>query len=357
MAVKSTKTKSKTSTKKKPAVKRNTTKRRSRKRKKNSNLKKHIFVVFGVFILISLVVFGYFLGTNSTSSVHKTIHSKTILKDKTHEYSTKELLSDLAKIKVSEPTVIKKKPPVKLLERKKVEVKSLKVKAKKKDVVVLPSEQKPRLVIIIDDVSSVAQMKRIQGTGLKLTPSIFPPSELSRTSHKLALSLEHYMIHLPMESGNAKFNTQDKTLMTNSSTVMIEQRVKEIRRLFPKAKYLNNHTGSVFTNDYSAMYKLYKVLDRQGFVFIDSRTVGSSKVRKIAREFGHRYVSRDIFIDNEHNIPYIHQQLKKVVALAKKKGYAIAIGHPHKITMEALHQAKTIFKDVDIVYIDEIFKK
>jgi len=366
MAVKSTKIKPKT--KKKPTAKKSTTRRRTRKRQKKSNLKKNIFVFFGVLFVIAMVVFGYFLGNNNTSSKYKTIHSKTSQKEKA-EYSTKELLRDLSKRKVTESKVIKKeKPAIKYVEIKKVEKKTLKekpqksVKKEKKkqqiDKAVLTSSAgKPRLAIIIDDVSNTTQMKRIQGTGLKLTPSIFPPSELSMTSHKLAVPLEHYMIHLPMESGNTKFNTQYKTLMVNNSDQIIERRVKEIRRLFPKARYINNHTGSVFTADYSAMYKLYKTMDQQGFVFIDSRTIRSSKVGKVAREFGHIYISRDIFIDNEHNVPYIHQKLKEAVAIAKKKGYAIAIGHPHKVTMEALTQARTILDDVEIVYIDDMFKK
>lgn len=366
MAVKSTKRKSTTRTKKKPTVKKTTTKRRTRKRKKKSNLKKNIFVFFGVLFIISLVAFGYFLGNNDNSSKHKTLQNKTSVNE---QYNTKELLHDLSKIKVIEPKVIKKeKPAVKYVEIKKVEKKPLKEKEHKrvekkkqkqetKKVILTAGKGKPRLVIVIDDVSSAAQMKRIQGTGLKLTPSIFPPSELSMTSHKLADPLEHYMIHLPMESGNTQLNTQYKTLLVNNSTYTIEQRIKEIRRLFPNAKYVNNHTGSIFTDDYEAMYKLYKALDKQGFVFIDSRTVSSTKVSKVAREFDHMYISRDIFIDNEHNIPYIHKKLKEAVAIAKKKGYAIAIGHPHKITMEALYQAKAILDDVEVVYIDDIFKK
>ena len=363
------KTKPKTKAQKKPASKKSTPKRRTRRGKKKSNLKKNIFVVLGVLLLISLVAFGYFLGNNNSSPKYKTPHSKTSSKDKNNAYGTKELLRDLSKIDITEPKVVKKeKPSVKSVEVKKVERKPVKEKPQKrvekekqkqekKKVALTSSGGKPRLAIVIDDVSTVAQMKRIQGTGLKLTPSIFPPSELSMSSHKLAIPLEHYMVHLPLESGNAKFNTHYKTLMANSSANMIEQRVKEIRRLFPKAKYVNNHTGSVFTADYRAMYTLYKALDNQGFVFIDSRTIGSSKVRKITREFKQLYISRDIFIDNEHNIPYIHQKLKEAVAMAKRKGYAIAIGHPHKVTMEALQQARTILEDVEVVYIDDMFQK
>ena len=360
------KTKPKTKAQKKPASKKSIPKRRMRRGKKKSSVKKNIFVVLGVLLLISMVAFGYFLGNNNSSAKHKTLYSKTSTKD---NYSTKELLNDLSNIVATEPKVIKKeKSSVKSVETKTVarklrkeepqkRVKKEKKKQQTKKVALTSSAGKPRLAIVIDDVSTRAQMKRIQGTGLNLTPSIFPPSELSMSSHKLAIPLEHYMIHLPMESGDTKFNTHYKTLLVNSSTDTIEQRVKEIRRLFPKARYLNNHTGSVFTNDYEAMYKLYKALNKQGFIFIDSRTVGSSKVRKIAHEFGHRYISRDIFIDNEHNIPYIHQQLKEAVAVAKRKGHAIAIGHPHKVTMEALQQARTILEDVEVVYIDDMFKK
>jgi polysaccharide deacetylase 2 family uncharacterized protein YibQ len=43
--------------------------------------------------------------------------------------------------------------------------------------------------------------------------------------------------------------------------------------------------------------------------------------------------------------------------MAKKRGYAIAIGHPHKMTMQALSSAAAIFNDVELVYIDEIYKK
>lgn len=367
MAVKPKKTK--TSIKKKSVRRNGSPKRKTRKSRKKSHLKKNFFVVLGVLLIISMVVFGYFLGNNSTASKHKTVYSKTYPIDQNNGYSTKELLADLSNRELTKPKVIKKeKPATKLVEMKKVEKKHFKEKAQKrvvkekkaqqkKKVVLTPAKGKPQLVIVIDDVSSTVQLKRIQSTGLKLTPSIFPPSELSMSSHKLATSLDHYMIHLPMESGNTKFNTQYKTLMVKNSVDTIEQRVKEIRRLFPKAKYINNHTGSVFTDDYSIMYKLYSALRNEGFVFVDSRTTGSSKVRKIARQFGDAYVGRDIFIDNEHTIEYIHNQLKEAVTLAKRRGYAVAIGHPHKITMQALKSAETILNDVELVYIDEIYKE
>lgn len=349
MAVKPTKAKSKTRVKKKPVAKKSTPGRRKRKKQQKSNLKKNILVVLGVLFIITLVAFGYFLG--NTNTVHHIPQHRHISQN--DQYSTKDLFNDLSRKGETESKkskIVEKKPLTQRTEQEKKQPKKIKA-------FTASDVKKPKLAIVIDDVSNRTQIKRIKATGVKLTPSIFPPSELSMTSHKLAVPLDHYMIHLPMESENMKFNTQYRTLLVNSSRDAIEQRVNEIRRLFPKAKYVNNHTGSVFTSDYEAMYTLYKALNKQGFVFIDSRTIASSKVKKIARQFGDRYISRDIFIDNEHNIPYIHQKLKEAVSIAKKNGYAIAIGHPHKVTLDALKQATKILNDVEVVYIDDLFKK
>jgi polysaccharide deacetylase 2 family uncharacterized protein YibQ len=104
------------------------------------------------------------------------------------------------------------------------------------------------------------------------------------------------------------------------------------------------------------MQKLYWALRKEGFLFVDSRTIGSTKVPEIAKKFGDAYVARDVFIDNELNVPYMHRKLQQAVNIAKKRGYAIAIGHPHRTTMKALSTATDIFKDVDLVYIDELYR-
>ncbi|WP_232087463.1 divergent polysaccharide deacetylase family protein [Sulfurovum sp. ST-21] len=217
--------------------------------------------------------------------------------------------------------------------------------------------ERPKLVIIIDDVHTRKQLDTIQNIGFPVTPSIFPPYTLSPDTHKLARNAVHYMIHLPMESGNAKYDSQSKTLKTTFSRAQLEERMRELRRLFPRAHYINNHTGSRFTANDKAMGELYKVMKKEGFVFIDSRTVGGSKVGKIAHKYGDVYVARDIFLDNVKSATAIHSQLKKAVRLAKKNGYAIAIGHPYKVTMQALASAKPLLKEVDVVYIDEIFRE
>jgi len=275
---KKTRVRKKTRVQKKPVQK-----RRAKKTLKRSNLKKNIFIVLGVVLLISMVAFGYFLGQYHTNSKHDTMlkSDKDIKPDKINP-----LFDDLSAIKVKS-SEIKKEPSLKKnidsqKDTKKVKI-TQKQEVKKSEIIALADRsEKPKLVIIIDDVFKKSQLRDIQALKMKITPSIFPPFALSMKSHTLARGLKHYMIHLPMESGKKKFNAQFKTLKTSFSKTQIEERVKELRKLFPTARYVNNHTGSVFTNDYQAMYTLYAALRKEGFVFVDSRTIGSTKVRKIA---------------------------------------------------------------------------
>ncbi len=365
MATQPKKTNTRSSTRKTPAKKRT-----RRKTRKGSTFKKSIFIVLGVFLMILMVAFGYFLGKHDRLNGH-TLIAQTYKTNKTENKKT--LSVDVSKIKTeksqekkelrskksaSQETKTSTKPlfQEKVEEEKivqKEEISALKIQKK---VTLADKSENPKLVIIIDDVSTRRQLNAIQATGIKLTPSIFPPSKLSMTSNTLAEGLKHYMIHLPMESGSPQFNKQYKTLITTFSKEQMEERVKELRKLFPSAHYVNNHTGSVFTDDYTAMQTLYAILRKEDFVFVDSRTIGSTKVPKIADEFGDAYVARNVFIDNEHNVPYIHRQLQKAVKIAKKKGYAIAIGHPHIMTMKALSSAESILADVELVYIDELYK-
>ncbi len=48
------------------------------------------------------------------------------------------------------------------------------------------------------------------------------------------------------------------------------------------------------------------------------------------------FAGRDIFLDNEMTVSAVRSQLAKTEQVARKQGYAIAIGHPHDATIDAL---------------------
>jgi polysaccharide deacetylase 2 family uncharacterized protein YibQ len=77
-------------------------------------------------------------------------------------------------------------------------------------------------------------------------------------------------------------------------------------------------------------------LKKRELVFLDSVTSGSTKGQIAANQIGVPFIARNIFLDHIDDINEIKNRLSDVKRLAKKQGYAIAIGHPRDATLKAL---------------------
>lgn len=215
--------------------------------------------------------------------------------------------------------------------------------------------QKPKLTIIIDDMATKAQVKELQNTGLRLTPSFFPADKNHPNTKNFAKEFKSFMLHLPLAAKNFK-DEELLTLYPNDPQSKIDERLARVKKDFKNLVFINNHTGSLFTSDEAAMRRLFKALQKNEFKFIDSLTIGSSKGEKVAKEFGEKILVRDVFIDNINEVEAIEKELAKAVKLAHKNGYAIAIGHPHKNTFKALKRSKKMLESVEVLYIDELYE-
>ncbi|EAI6696605.1 divergent polysaccharide deacetylase family protein [Campylobacter upsaliensis] len=224
----------------------------------------------------------------------------------------------------------------------------------KKENLKLIIGQKPKLAIIIDDMANKEQVKELKTLHLKLNPSFFPSHTLHPNTPKLAKEFEFYMVHLPLKA--LSFQNKMSVLSPEDSEEEIEKTIAKIKAEFKNLKFINNHTGSLFTSDEEAMRKLYKALDKYHLSFVDSKTIHHSKAPKIAKEMQKIYIKRDIFLDNEDDVNYVKNQLLNAVNLAQKRGYAIAIGHPKKNTFKALKESKELLKSVELVYLSELYE-
>lgn len=211
----------------------------------------------------------------------------------------------------------------------------------------------PKLAIIIDDVAFKRDVRLIKSLNLPVTMSFLPPSPNHPDSAKLAAHEPYYMVHLPMEAKN--FSAEEpSTLRTENTQYEILQRIAAIKQEFPKAEFINNHTGSTFTSDERAMNRLVFALNKYGIRFIDSRTTAETKVPTVMQNYGMPYLARDVFLDHHPDVDSVKQQIKRAIDVAKKHGSAIAICHPHKKTLEALMQSKQLFNEVELVRIDRL---
>ena len=218
----------------------------------------------------------------------------------------------------------------------------------------LPAGSRAKLAIIIDDVGTGEQAQKIAALPVRVTPSIFPPEYQRKDTRSLARGFEHYAIHLPMEASSAKNNSA--TLRASDNYEKLRGVIAKLRTDFPNAKFINNHTGSKFTADERAMQNLLRAMNEHGFLFIDSRTSSATKAKAAMKGLGMRYVHRDVFLDNQNSVAAVRKKLREAVTLAKKQGYAIAIGHPKSSTLRALANSADILGEVDLVYLDEIYE-
>lgn len=213
--------------------------------------------------------------------------------------------------------------------------------------------KKPKLAIIIDDVSFLRDVQSIKALHMPLTMSFLPPSPAHPNSAKLASKEKIYMVHLPLEA--MKFSAEEPiTLHVNDTKEMIVKRVKQVKELFPRAYYVNNHTGSRFTSDKRAIKDLIIALKKENIGFLDSRTTAQTKVPEVMKSLGQEYIARDVFLDHEADVDYIQNQIKIAIAKAKEHGSAIAIGHPRKETLQALKNSKRLLKSVELVYVNKV---
>lgn len=214
----------------------------------------------------------------------------------------------------------------------------------------------PKLAIIMDDISTNAQVRELKKLSIKVTPSIFPPEKEHPKTAELAKEFSVYMVHLPLQALDYT-NEKANTLRTGDSKEKISQRIKDIKKDFKGVKYINNHTGSGFTSDFKSTLALLAELKNSEIYFIDSLTTNKSTVLDASKKLGLKYAYRDVFLDNEQNVSKILKMINKAVAVAKKDGVAIAICHPYKSTFEALKIAqKDAFNGVEVVYVDKIYE-
>lgn len=218
----------------------------------------------------------------------------------------------------------------------------------------LTPKAKPKLCIIIDDMASKEQVAELKATGLKLTPSFFPPDKNHPKTPILAREFEFFMVHLPLSAVHYSYE-ESETLTPHDSQERIDTKIAQIVRDFRGLKFINNHTGSLFTDDVQAMRRLFRALKRHDLIFVDSMTIGSSKGALVSREFKQMPIKRDIFLDNDNDISAIQAKIKQAVRKARKNGFAIAIAHPKKNTFKALEQSKALLDSVELVYVSEIY--
>ena len=96
--------------------------------------------------------------------------------------------------------------------------------------------------------------------------------------------------------------------------------------------------GSAMTSNLFGMQKVMQALERYNLYFLDSVTIGNTQAMRAAQGTGVKVIKRKVFLDDTQNEADIRNQFNRAIALARRNGSAIAIGHPHPTTVRVLQQ-------------------
>jgi len=211
----------------------------------------------------------------------------------------------------------------------------------------------PKIGIIIDDLGyDISLAKALLELDLPITFSVLPFTPNTRLIARKAWNDgRETMLHLPMEPMNyPAINPGDGVLLVSMDRNMILDTLNKDLNQIPFVAGVNNHMGSRFTKDEKKMAIVLKELKRKGLYYIDSRTSCETVAFNVAKKMDLRTASRDIFLDNHLSENALKIQMERLLSVARHKGSAIGIGHPHKKTIDLLKNFQTTLNnEVEVV--------
>jgi len=201
----------------------------------------------------------------------------------------------------------------------------------------LPGASGPRIAIVIDDLGrSETEVEEIESFGVPITYSVLPyEEETGAVVAELTTRGEEMLCHLPMEPEGVGDPGPGALLESMSEAELVDATDRALAAV-PGAVGVNNHMGSGLSADPRAMRPVLSRLARKHLFFLDSRTSAKSVGYRLAIELGVPSAERQVFLDDVEDPAAIRAQFARLLALAKKKGAAIAIGHPHPNTLAVL---------------------
>jgi polysaccharide deacetylase 2 family uncharacterized protein YibQ len=198
----------------------------------------------------------------------------------------------------------------------------------------------PVISIVIDDIGyrHVDDRQALTLPG-PVAFAIMPHSPHALEMSELAgKSGKDVILHMPMEAieeDNNRFLGPGALRHDMNEAQFISTLIYNLRSV-PNIIGVNNHMGSLISADQERMGWLMSYLDVRNIFYLDSMTTDQSVAAKAAREENVPYLRRDVFLDNSTRPEDIDNQFDELIAIAKRKGTAIAIGHPHPETIRAL---------------------
>jgi hypothetical protein len=198
----------------------------------------------------------------------------------------------------------------------------------------------PAIALIIDDLGNLRGLgNRVVDLPGPVACAFLPYGKhtdvLARRAHT---QRKEVMLHLPMQA------VEDAPVMLGKGVLTLDMTEQQFKATLahdmaavPYMSGLNNHMGSLLTRHPGNMAWLMQAIAGRGeLFFVDSRTTSATVAEQLALEYGIPNTARNVFLDNDPAPAAVRAQFRKLVAMAKRDGTALGIGHPYPGTVAVL---------------------
>ncbi len=213
----------------------------------------------------------------------------------------------------------------------------------------------PRVALIMDDLGpnreAGARTAALPGpVACSVLPHTAYARELAEACHRAGKTV---LLHLPMEAVRGNQALGPGALRLHMTRTELLRTVAADLAAVPHVAGVNNHMGSLLTRHPGHMRWVMEALRRHGeLFFVDSRTTPRSVAWRLAREQGLPALARDVFLDDDPRPEAVAAEFRRWLALAQRRGRALAIGHPRPATLALLERELPRLRERGLVLVD-----
>lgn len=215
--------------------------------------------------------------------------------------------------------------------------------------------------IVIDDLG----YQHALGKRVTALPGPVVCAFLPHTPHqqelmaRAAVTEKEIILHMPLQPRGHRHNPGPGAVLTNMTENQVMNMVNRNLESVPYAVGVNNHMGSLATANPQIMTWIMQAMRQEGgLFFLDSRTTGASVAHDSAVRFGIPSTKRDVFLDTERGAAAVQRQFNQLLSIARRRGSAVAIGHPYPETIALLERElpRLQANDIQLVPLSELIE-
>jgi polysaccharide deacetylase 2 family uncharacterized protein YibQ len=202
------------------------------------------------------------------------------------------------------------------------------------------NDKRPRIAVVVSDLglSGAATEAAIQQLPGSVTLAFSPYAQGLEQWARLARTAGHEVfLNLPMEP--VDYPDQDPGPYALLTSIDPKQNLFRMDWLLSRATGyagVTNHMGSRFTTSTQDLRPILEVLKARGLMFLDSRSSDQSVAARMASEMKVPVAYNNRFIDAVASRDAIDRNLADIEKIARRTGYAVAIGSAYPVTIERL---------------------